>query len=262
MYYIGLDGGSTYLKACLITKDKVIATKVLSSGISNNENANQLIKGLCHLGNIKEEQINGICSTGYSRRSIDIADDNVSEITAHAFGIRLTSGQDVTPRLVIDIGGQDMKVISLNEKGKVDNFIMNDKCAAGTGKFIEVIAEILDTTIDEVGSLSKESKNPADINSTCVVFAQTEIISLIAQKKDRKDILCGLHASMAKRIGKMARKYIKNGDILMTGGGAKNVGLIQALEDELMTDIFVAENSQFNGAIGAALYGMSLKEKE
>jgi len=130
---------------------------------------------------------------------------------------------------------------------------MNDKCAAGTGKFMEVAAQILETTIDQVGPLSLESTAPCDINSTCVVFAQSEIISLIARQFDRKDILAGMHISMAKRIVKMMKKSEKNGDILMTGGGALNVDIRKAFEEELMKDVYVASYPQFNGAIGAAL---------
>ncbi len=130
---------------------------------------------------------------------------------------------------------------------------MNDKCAAGTGKFMEVAAQILETTIDQVGPLSLGSTAPCDINSTCVVFAQSEIISLIARQFDRKDILAGMHISMAKRIIKMMKKSEKNGDILMTGGGALNVGIRKAFEEELMKDVYVASHPQFNGAIGAAL---------
>lgn len=262
MYYIGLDAGSTYLKAALIDEKGVISTHVLSSGVQNSKNADRIVKELCEDNLIPQKDIKKIFATGYSRRALDIADDTVSEITAHAFGIRYTCPNDKPISIVIDIGGQDMKVIALTDNRKVKNFIMNDKCAAGTGKFIEVVAEILDTTIDNVGPLSIKSNNPAEINSTCVVFAQTEIISLIARKRSREDILYGLHMSMAKRIGKMARKYIDNRSVVMTGGGSRNIGLVQALEDELMRDVYVANHSQFNGAIGAALYGMELTRDE
>ena len=262
MYYIGLDAGSTYLKAALIGDKGVISTKVEGSGISNNENARLLVDRLLTEEDITMDEVGCIMATGYSRRSLDVAMENVSEITAHAFGAKLTRPDGITAGLIIDIGGQDSKVICLNKDGLVNNFIMNDKCAAGTGKFIEVIAQILDTTLDQVGPLSKESISPCDINSTCVVFAQTEVISLIAQKKDRKDILAGMHQSMAKRVSKMARKYEYEGDIIMTGGGARNIGLVDAFEDELMKDVFVAKHPQFNGAIGAAVYARHMAEKE
>ena len=155
--------------------------------------------------------------------------------------------------MVVDIGGQDSKIIYLDGNYNVKNFTMNDKCAAGTGKFMEVIAQILETTIDQVGPLSLESTAPCDINSTCVVFAQSEVISLVARKFDRRDILAGMHLSMAKRIIKMMKKSEKGGDILMTGGGALNTGIHRAFEEEMMRDVYVARYPQFNGAVGAAL---------
>lgn len=262
MYYIGIDAGSTYLKEVIIKNKEIIGAEIIGSGIGNNENADKITETLCRKAGIKIHEVKKIMATGYSRRSLDIAEDTVSEITAHAYGARINIEGVIKPRLLIDIGGQDCKVICINEQGKVENFFMNDKCAAGTGKFIEVVADILDTTLDEVGDLSIKSLDPCEINSTCVVFAQTEIISLIAQKKDRTDILAGLHMSMAKRIGKMGRKHVKNGDIVMTGGGAKNIGLVQALEDELMAEVFVAKYPQFNGAIGAAVYAQEIGKGE
>lgn len=189
----------------------------------------------------------------YSRKVIDIADDDVSEFTAHAKGVKLTAPQNFRPGMIIDIGGQDSKIIYLDKNWGVKNFSMNDKCAAGTGKFMEVTAQILETTIDKVGSISLESKEPCDINSMCVVFSQSELISLIARKYDRKDILAGMHMSMARRIVKMIRKSELGGDVLMTGGGALNIGLHKAFEDELMKDVYVAKYPQFNGSIGAAI---------
>lgn len=135
---------------------------------------------------ISEEDIAFITATGYSRRMLDLANDTISEITAHAYGVRLTAPKGIKPSLIIDIGGQDSKIICLDENLQVINFTMNDKCAAGTGKFIEVIAQLLETTIDKVAALSIMSTAPCQINSTCVVFAQTEVISLMAQKKTEK----------------------------------------------------------------------------
>ncbi|OON99333.1 MAG: benzoyl-CoA reductase [Epulopiscium sp. Nele67-Bin004] len=252
-YYIGFDGGSTYIKAALIKDNKVEAVKVMPTGIDNDATADKMLEYLTQTAGIKKEDVSFITATGYSRRSISLADDTISEITAHAYGTRLTAPQGVAPSMIIDIGGQDSKIIALDGNGGVKNFIMNDKCAAGTGKFIEVIAGILETTIDKVAEHSAESKTPCQINSTCVVFAQTEIISLIAQKKDRSDILCGMHISMANRIAKLARRYKGDGQILMTGGGALNDGLRLAIEDALMCDVHPAVHPQFNGAIGAAL---------
>ena len=252
-YYIGLDGGSTYLKAALIGNNEVIDTMVRNTGIDNDGTARRLVQELCDNNGITPSDIGYIMATGYSRKVLEVADDDISEITAHAYGVRLTAPKDYRPGMIIDIGGQDSKIIYLDSNYAVKNFSMNDKCAAGTGKFMEVIAQILETTIDNVGPLSLEATNPCDINSTCVVFAQSEVISLVARKYDRRDILAGMHISMARRIVKMMKKSEKDGDILMTGGGSLNIGLHKAFEEELMRDVYVASYPQFNGAIGAAL---------
>lgn len=252
-YYIGLDGGSTYLKAAMLRGNRVVDTLVRSTGIDNNGTAEKLVEELCQRSRITRREVGYIMATGYSRKVLDVADDDISEITAHAYGVRLTAPQGFRPGMIIDIGGQDSKIIYLDGNYAVKNFTMNDKCAAGTGKFMEVIAQILETTIDQVGPLSLQSTAPCDINSTCVVFAQSEVISLVARKYDRRDILAGMHLSMARRIVKMMKKSEKGGDILMTGGGALNTGLHRAFEEELMKDVYVASYPQFNGAIGAAL---------
>jgi len=262
-YYVGFDAGSTYVKSALIKGNEVIATKVMATGIDNVKTSELLLESLMEEAKIKRDDIAFINATGYSRRTLDLADDTISEITAHAYGIRLTAPKQAENiGLIIDIGGQDSKIICLDENYQVKNFTMNDKCAAGTGKFIEVIAQLLETTIDKVGELSLLSTSPCQINSICVVFAQTEVVSLVAQKKNRNDILAGMHISMAKRVSKMARKYKTKGSIVMTGGGALNEGLRIAFEDELMTDVYRANHPQFNGAIGAALIGQIQHQKE
>lgn len=252
-YYIGLDGGSTYIKAAMLRGKEVVDTQVRSTGISNNETATKLVDEMIASAGIKRSDVAYIMATGYSRKVIDVADDDISEITAHAYGVRITAPEGYNPGMIVDIGGQDSKIIYLDANYNVKNFAMNDKCAAGTGKFLEVVAQTLETTIDQVGPLSLESKEPCDINSTCVVFAQSEIISLVARKFDRRDILAGMHLSMAKRIIKMMKKSERGGDILMTGGGALNIGIHRMFESELMKDVYVANHPQFNGAIGAAL---------
>lgn len=250
--YAGLDGGSTYLKAALLKENgQVIHTGVTFTGIDNNGAAKVLLNRLMQETGVS--RIAYTMATGYSRKILELADDDVSEITAHAYGVRITAPQGFRPGLIVDIGGQDSKIIYLDANYAVKNFTMNDKCAAGTGKFMEVIAQILETTIDQVGPLSLESTAPCDINSTCVVFAQSEVISLVARKFDRRDILAGMHQSMARRVVKMMKKSEMGGDVLMTGGGAMNTGLHRAFEEELMRDVYVASWPQFNGAIGAAV---------
>lgn len=252
-YTIGLDGGSTYIKAALLQGNTVVDTRIHSTGIANNETATALVDEIVSSAGITRGDVAYIMATGYSRKVLDVADDDISEITAHAYGVRVTAPEGYRPGMIIDIGGQDSKIIYLDANYNVKSFAMNDKCAAGTGRFLEVVAQTLETTIDQVGPLSLESKEPCDINSTCVVFAQSEIISLVARKVDRRDILAGMHLSMAKRIIKMMKKSERTGDILMTGGGALNIGIHKMFESELMKDVYVANYPQFNGAIGAAL---------
>lgn len=256
-YFVGIDAGSTYVKVAILKGEEVIDTKLANSGINNSKIAENLINNLINDNNINKEEIKKIFATGYSRKIIDIADGDVSEITAHAFGTKITAPKDFKPGVLIDIGGQDSKIIYLNPDYSVKNFTMNDKCAAGTGKFMETCAQILETSIEEIGPLSLESKEPCNINSTCVVFAQSEIISLIARKYDRKDILAGLHNSLASRIIKMLRFDESSGDIMLSGGGALNVGLKKSFEDELLKDVYIANHSQFNGAIGAAYFAQN-----
>ena len=262
VYFAGIDAGSTYIKVAIVKDNKIVGTAVKNSGINNSLTAEKLIDQICKESNITREDIKSIFSTGYSRKIIDCADNDVSEITAHAFGTRLTAPKDFKPGILIDIGGEDCKVIYLNPDHTVRNFVTNDKCAAGSGKFIENCAQILEASIDKVGPLSLESKQPCEINSTCAVFAQSEIISLIARKYDRKDIIAGLHISLVNRISKMIRFEEINGDILLSGGSALNVGLVKAFEDELLRDIYVCKYPQFNGAIGAAYYAEQQYLKE
>jgi len=252
-FTIGLDGGSTYIKAALLCENKVIDTQICSTGVSNNDAAAALIDEMLKKIAVSRADVAYIMATGYSRKVLDIADDDISEITAHAYGVRITAPPEYRPGMIVDIGGQDSKIIYLDGNYAVKNFAMNDKCAAGTGKFLEVVAQTLETTIEQIGALSLENKEPCDINSTCVVFAQSEVISLVAREFDRRDILAGMHLSMAKRIIKMMKKAEKGGDILMTGGGALNIGIHKAFEDELMKDVYIASHPQYNGAIGAAL---------
>ncbi len=253
-YFAGIDAGSTYIKVALIKGDDIIDTLFAKTGINNSELANKLLNDIVTKNGITKSDIKYTVATGYSRKIIDTADDDVSEITAHAYGAKLTAPKEFKPGILIDIGGQDSKIIYLDSNYGVKNFTMNDKCAAGTGKFMETCAQILDTTIEDIGPLSLESKEPCDINSTCVVFAQSEIISLIARKYDRKDILFGMHLSMARRIIKMLHPNEASGDIMLAGGGGLNVGLKKAFENELLMDVYVAKYSQYNGAIGAARF--------
>jgi predicted CoA-substrate-specific enzyme activase len=258
-YYAGIDAGSTYVKAAIIDSDRTLrGYKVAPTGIDARTTSKEILEELCRQSGISTPDINAIVSTGYSRRRIDIAHGNVTEIKAHAAGAVWAAPEGSKIRTIIDIGGQDSKVIVIDGKGETVHFVMNDKCAAGTGRFLEALARVLELSVEDIGPLSHTSKSPCRINSTCAVFAESEVISLLARGKSPEDIIAGIHESMAKRIGGMARKARFEPDILMTGGGALNPGLVAAFEDELMADIYVPKHPQFNGAIGAAIIAGSL----
>jgi predicted CoA-substrate-specific enzyme activase len=176
---------------------------------------------------------------------------NIDEITANAAGLfRLSGGQ---ARTVINIGGQDMKILTLADDGRVLDFKMNDKCAAGTGRFFEQAARILDTPLAEFGLLSSVAENDLELNSTCVVFAESEIVSLLARGVKKEDIIHSLNRSVARRVAGLTGRSAMTGAVYLDGGPAQNQGLVVALEDELMTAIHVLEQPQFTVAYGAAL---------
>jgi len=189
-------------------------------------------------------------STGYGRNSVDFADKAITEITCHAAGAYF---QDPAVRSVIDIGGQDSKAISMDDAGRVNDFVMNDKCAAGTGRFLEVMARALEVDLDAFGEMSLKADTPAAISSLCTVFAESEVISLIARGEKRENIIAGIHESIGSRVLAMAKRVGVTEPVMMTGGVAKNIGVVKALENRAGVSIKVSPNAQINGAIGAAL---------
>ncbi|MDY6974244.1 MAG: acyl-CoA dehydratase activase, partial [Thermodesulfobacteriota bacterium] len=222
-HYAGIDAGSTYVKVVMMDENKsLLGYRITPTGTDAPRASTESLEALCRDLNISIPDVFSVISTGYSRRMIDIAHENVTEIKAHGAGAQWTAPQEAKVRTVIDIGGQDCKVIIINEEGEVENFVMNDKCAAGTGRFLEAVARIIGVGIERLGPLSLEANVPCRINSTCVVFAESEMISLLARKEDPVDIIAGIHASMSKRISGMARKAGLKSDVLVTGGGGLN----------------------------------------
>ncbi|MCU0845994.1 MAG: acyl-CoA dehydratase activase, partial [Spirochaetes bacterium] len=199
---------------------------------------------------IARSEVDRIVATGYGRNSVSFADSSITEITCHAAGAHY-----LNPRIrsIIDIGGQDSKTISVDDAGRVKDFAMNDKCAAGTGRFLEVMARALEVDLDEFGTLSLRSVNPSKISSLCTVFAESEVISLISKGEIRDNIIAGIHESIAARVVAMAKRVGVVPPIMMTGGVAKNRGVVDALEKKLGSPIEVSASAQENGAIGAAV---------
>jgi len=257
--FAGIDIGSTAIKIAIIEENAdLVAQKVLPTGSKFNENTLNAYKALIDEAGIDLHKVQYVVSTGYGRRLFKSADESVSEITANAIGAAAVSrGHDI--RTIINIGGQDSKIIQINPQGLVQNFIMNDKCAAGTGRFLEMASRNLEVDIDQMGDLHKQSGHPTlTVNSTCAVFAESEIISLLAEGNKKEDIISGIHVSIARRIARMAGRTNIQDDILFDGGTAYNSGLIEVLEEEFMRDLIIPESPQLTTAIGAAHMAMSI----
>lgn len=247
----GIDVGAGTAKALILINGQIASYHVLPSGYDTLDTARKTIQEACGKASVSFQEIERIFATGYSRSLIPFAAKTMTEITCHARGAYFLIPQ---ARSIIDIGCQDSKAIKLDSKGKVINFIMNDKCAAGTGRFIEVMAHTLGLRIEEVGITALSSKNPCEISSTCTIFAETEIISQRAQGRAREDLIAGTLKSIAKRVGIMAAGIGLVSDVAFTGGVAKNVGVKKALEETLDMKIIVPEEPQIVGALGAALF--------
>ena len=202
------------------------------------------------------EELGAIVATGYGRVSVPFAHETITEITCHGRGAFYF---DPAVRTVIDIGGQDSKVIRIDERGRVLDFAMNDKCAAGTGRFLEVMAAALEVDLEELAALSAAAPRATPISSTCTVFAETEVVSLLAGGKDRAEIARGLHESIAARTSSLVYRVGLTERVMMTGGVAKNSAVVQALEEKLQLPITVPPEPQIAGALGAALLAWEKK---
>ena len=250
MITVGVDVGSITAKAAVIIDDGIAATKVILTGYNAKNAGEQVFEGVLANAGIESSQVDRIIATGYGRNSVSFADKAITEITCHAAGAHYLN-PDI--RSIIDIGGQDSKAIVINEKGKVIDFAMNDKCAAGTGRFLEVMARALEVNLDEFGNMSLKADNAASISSLCTVFAESEVISLISKGENRQNIIAGIHESIASRVVAMGNRIGLRDPVMMTGGVAKNIGVVRALEKKINTSISVSENAQVTGAIGAGL---------
>ncbi|HEY9204499.1 MAG TPA: acyl-CoA dehydratase activase [Candidatus Methanoperedens sp.] len=250
MISIGIDAGAATTKAVLLREKEIAGYTILPTGfdfIKAGETAYREVLSKCGMC---DSGVGKIVATGYGRSSIGFADKTISEITAHARGVSYLIPEAHT---IIDIGGQDSKVIII-ENGKVVDFLMNDRCAAGTGKFLEYTAKALEISPDELGTLARISKSPAKISSMCTVFAESEVISLRAQKTKKEDIAAGLIESIILRTAAMVKKLGIKPEVAFVGGVAKNPGVIKALEKELGIKIKLPEEPQITGALGAALF--------
>ncbi|MCG8642948.1 MAG: acyl-CoA dehydratase activase [Desulfobacterales bacterium] len=255
MIYAGIDIGSITAKAALIKGDKILGTHTIPTGFHHLQAGEKVFGTLLEKTNLSHSQVSGIVSTGYGRASIKFADTTMTEILCHGAGAFFIN-PDI--RGIIDVGGQDSKAILLDADGRVDNFAMNDKCAAGTGRFLEVMARALDVELDQMGEVGLTSGTPAKISSICTVFAESEVISMIANQEKREDIIAGIHDSAAARVAGLARKVKIREPIMMTGGVARNKGMVHAIQSHINADLIVSKISQETGAVGAAVLASQL----
>jgi len=245
----GIDIGSITAKAAVMREGVLLGTRVIFTGYSSEAAGRRVFDELLGELGLATTAIGGIVATGYGRKSVTFADKAVTEIMCHAAGAHYL---DPSVRSLIDIGGQDSKAVVMDEKGRVKNFTMNDKCAAGTGRFLEVMARALEADLDEFGSLSLKAERPAQISSLCTVFAESEVISLIAKGESRENIIAGIHRAIASRVSAMASRIGLTAPVMMTGGVARNAGVVRALEAAIGMPVVVSPHAQVNGAIGAA----------
>ena len=251
MTVAGIDIGSVSAKAVVLNENKIIGTAVLPTGFNMTGIAASTVNAALQEAGLCINDLQYTVATGYGRKVTEFANYEMSEIICHAAG---ASWMYPETRTVIDIGGQDSKVMRLNKEHEVVEFKMNDKCAAGTGRFLEVMAKALELSIEEAGRIGLESDNPCTLSSICTVFAETEVISYLAEKRDRKDIIAGVAWSAAKRVSIMAKNIGIDDLLVFTGGVAKNKSVVKFLEQETGHSITIPKNPQFIGAIGAALY--------
>jgi predicted CoA-substrate-specific enzyme activase len=254
-YFAGIDIGSTAIKVALVDEQGwLTGVHIAASGSLFHKNAREALTRLLTEKGLTRGDVHYIIATGYGRKLFKEADDAISEITANAIGVHEASRRNGDARTIINIGGQDSKAIQLDSDGHVANFVMNDKCAAGTGRFLDVAARNLEIDLEELGDYHFSAAGaPLSINSTCTVFAESEIIGLLANGHGKGEIVAGIHYSIAKRTVRLAKRVGIEGLVYFDGGPALNKGLVDALQDELQRPVVVPEYPQTTTAFGAAV---------
>lgn len=251
MFFAGIDAGSRAVKIVLYDRDtaRTLAAGVADQGVAQDVVAEDLLTRLLERHELQRNALARVVATGYGRNAVSCAEVAVTEITCHARGVRhLLPGA----RCIVDIGGQDSKWIRLDAHGQVQDFAMNDRCAAGTGSFLEVVARRLHLPLETLGDVASRSANPAAISSTCVVFAESEIVGLLAARTPVEDIVAGVQTAVARRVaGMTGGKVIP--PVVFTGGVALVSGMEKALQSALAAPVVIAPQPQFTGALGAAL---------
>lgn len=258
IYFAGIDLGSTMTKVVIIDGDeKICASVIKHTGAEHRRLANQVMEEALQQAGVSFDEISYVVATGYGRIMVPFADRQITELSCHARGV-YSSFPNV--RLAIDIGGQDAKGLKI-KGGRLLDFVMSDKCAAGTGRYLELIAAALGLRLEDLGNISLKSTNKVSISSTCTVFAQQEVVSRISEGVPLEDIVAGIHDAIASRVARMVERLKVEPDVLFTGGVAKNIGVVKALEENLGCKVLVPKEPLLSGAIGAALLGKEITLK-
>jgi predicted CoA-substrate-specific enzyme activase len=253
-YGAGVDVGSTQTKAVIVDEDRqIVARALIATGANVSRAGENAFREACRAAGLPPAAVGYVVGTGYGRYKITFGDAQITEITCHARG-----AHSVFPatRTVIDMGGQDTKVIKVGADGEVLDFSMNDKCAAGTGRFLSAAADVTGVSLDEIGAAALRGKNPVRLTSVCTVFVESDIMSYLAQRKSVEDILAGVHKAIATRTMSLVRRVGVEEEISFTGGVSKNVGMVQSLEAVLGKPINVSPEGHFMGALGAAIFAL------
>jgi len=249
----GVDVGAATAKTVIFSNNRILGYSIIPTGYNVKLAAERVTLEAMERAGISKslDELDYVISTGYGRNAVTFANKSVTEIICHAKGAHFTVPET---RTIVDIGGQDSKAIEVDEKGNVRDFVMNDKCAAGTGRFLEVMADVLEVgSIDNMGPMSLKGGSPCNISSTCTIFAESEVVSLRAEGRSREDLIAGVHRAVASRVAVMAKRLKIKPEVIFTGGVAKNIGVKRALEEEFAMEISVPEEPQIMGALGAAL---------
>jgi predicted CoA-substrate-specific enzyme activase len=258
IYFAGIDLGSTMTKVVITDEnDKILARVIDHTGAEHRRLANKVMDQALGQSGLSFNEISFVVATGYGRIIVPFADRQITELSCHARGV-FHFFPDV--RLAIDIGGQDAKGLKINH-GKLKDFIMSDKCAAGTGRFLDVLARVLGVGTEDLGTISLKSTKKVSISSICTVFAQHEAVSRLSEGASIEDIVAGIHDAIAVRTAKMLGRLKTESDVFFTGGVAKNIGVVKALEENLGCKVFVPKEPLLTGALGAALLGKEITFK-
>lgn len=255
MITVGIDSGNRNTKVVVLKDGKIISRyTTLTDFDANNAATKACTKALEQVG-LKARDVEAVASTGIGRNEIKFAKENITEIGSAALGARFVVP---TVNTIIDLGAEEGRAIKLTPEGKISGFAINDKCAAGAGSFVESMARALQITVEEMGPLAMQSTKDVPMNAQCVVFAESEVISLIHQNTAKEDIAKAVHDGVSNRVSSLVRRVGMLDDVVLIGGPSKNIGLVQSLKNDLAKDIIVPENPEYISALGAALHAVEI----